>query len=408
MRTLSTYLLALSCTAAAHADTLYLQNGDRVSGHLLEMDAGAATILTGYAGAVTIVRDAIAALETDTARTLHLGDGGTVTGRLTVEDGEGALECPEGPRPLPLAQVAAVTRLEPDGDEPPPPGLEAVPEETGAPSPPRVWTGSVESSLALRSGNTDTTDFTLAAALRRERERHALDLKVSGAYGEADERINTRRMAGEARWQWYLTEPLYLYLLGGAERDDGRKLDVRLYTAAGLGYDIIAAGRRALSADAGLDYKWERWNPYTPAARDDARRGIRAAALAQLPDALAGLAAGGLSLAGLEQAGGLLRDVASPLRNADTRSNDDISLRLSATYTETLFKVSKLSENLVFYPNLTQTGEFRAVSELSFTTPLSEALLLKISLRTEYDSLAEESGVDPWDNTLLTGLRYEF
>jgi hypothetical protein len=121
-----------------------------------------------------------------------------------------------------------------------------------------------------------------------------------------------------------------------------------------------------------------------------------------------GVAAGGLSLSGLERATGLLLDAVSPLRNAETRDFDDLSLRLSAAYTEKLFRASKLSETLVLYPNLSRSGEFRAVSELLFTTPLSEALLLKVSLRTEYDSLADESGVDAWDNTLLTGLRYAF
>jgi len=47
-------------------------------------------------------------------------------------------------------------------------------------------------------------------------------------------------------------------------------------------------------------------------------------------------------------------------------------------------------------------------NELGFTTALSEHLRLRISLLTEYDSVAEEKGVEPWDNYLLTSLRFEF
>jgi len=59
-------------------------------------------------------------------------------------------------------------------------------------------------------------------------------------------------------------------------------------------------------------------------------------------------------------------------------------------------------------PSLDDFGEFRAISEFSFSTPLRDHLKLRISLKTEYDSMARRSGVESWDNLLQAGLRYEF
>ncbi len=59
-------------------------------------------------------------------------------------------------------------------------------------------------------------------------------------------------------------------------------------------------------------------------------------------------------------------------------------------------------------PNLEQLGEFRALSELVFSTPITEALSLRTSLKTEYDSLARSKNLTPWDHTLMTQLRYAF
>jgi hypothetical protein len=404
--------LTLSLCAATYGDEIYLQNGDRVSGLLQEISPGAFVVDTPYAGQLTIAREAVAGVTTEAVVTVFLQDGGVTVGRLVWgETGQG-IDAGQGPAPLPLEHLAEAVR--PGVDMEPEPEPEASPTaaaETAAeeiPVVPSPWSGMVESGLSLRSGNTDTTDFTVSAKVMYATGGHELTLKAAGAYGEADGLINTRRASGEARWQYYTSERSYLYMLGGAERDDGRKLDLRLSAAAGAGYDFLETETRTLSADAGLEYTWARWEPFTPWGRDEATSTARMAAYNGLLSTLGAIGAGGVNLDNLERLAQQLVDVRDPLRGMETMKEDSLSLRLGAVYTQKLFKLSTLSETLTLYPNLEQAGEFRGISEFAFATPLTEALELSVTLRTEYDSLAEEQGVDAWDNSLVTGLRYKF
>ena len=153
-----------------------------------------------------------------------------------------------------------------------------VEEKPAATPETKPWSGTVDTAFSWRSGNTDTTDFSLSSTAVRKGERNTLTLKGSAAYGKADDVLNTRRYLSEAKWQRYLNERFYVFLLGGIEQDDGRKLDSRTHVAVGAGRDFIKNDRRTLSADVGLDHAWERWAPFTPPERDATKEQRRGAA----------------------------------------------------------------------------------------------------------------------------------
>lgn len=385
-------------TAAAHADTLFLENGDRLTGVLQSIAQGVVTIETGYAGTVEVQQSAVTGMETETPRALRLDDGAIVEGALeTREQGTGLVRPDGGWQPVPPAAVVALA----DAGETP---SEPEPEK------PRRWSGAVDSGLTHQTGNTDTTDFHLATKVKREGARNTLTLSFNAAYGEADDIMNTRRFAGEAKWQYYLRPRLYWYLLGAAERDDGRKLDLRAQGGTGLGYDFIDNDTRTLSVDAGLNFTHEQWAPYTPWGREEAKDAARNAAFSRLNQLLLeiGQSPFGVTFQGLQDLAKTVLDLRDPLRDTETLTEEYVNLRIGAEYAQKLFKASTLSEQLVLLPNLEEFGEFRATSVLEFLTPISDRLSLRCALETEYDSLAEESGVDPWDNTFITSLRYEF
>ncbi|MFP4502040.1 MAG: YdiY family protein [Candidatus Hydrogenedentota bacterium] len=404
----SCLLLATACAGAGAGDTVYLVNGDKVSGALHEITRDTIHIETPYAGALAIVREAALGINTETAVSVFQADGGVTAVRL-VWDGDTQQVADEaGVRPMPLtamAEVVGAGAQQAPAEEAPAAEESALDEVEEAPP---SWGGSVESGLTVRSGNTDTTDFSLTAKLVRETADHVLTFKAAGSYGEADGAINTRRIAGEARWQAYMSDRSYLYLLGGAERDDGRKLDLRLSAALGAGYDFVDTATRTFSADLGLEYTWERWLPFTPWERGNVRDARRAEAAAAIQDLHETIAATGLTPQLAMQLNEQRALLDKPLKDFDTRREDDASLRMGAVYTQQILKHSTLSETLTLYPNIDTPGEFRGVSEFSFATPLTDVLKLSVSLRSEYDSMAGDQGVDPWDNTLVTGLRYEF
>ena len=383
---------------SADADRIVLSNGDRITGNLVTIAEGVATINTEYAGDITVQMEMIGVIETETACFVYMADNEVVAGRLEqLEEGMG-IRTEDAVHTIVPSEIAALSRT----DE----GLDTIIN----PPPPKKWSGAVDLGLALRTGNTDTTDFNFTAGVKRTGERNTLSLNFSAVYGTVDDVLNTRRYQADYRWQYYLKERMYLYTLGLAERDDGRKLEYRLQGGLGLGYDFIKQEKRSLSADIGATYTREQWNSFTPWERTATRNAIRSGAFNDLYTTLLELGAGTVFTPRetLQKIYDILLDIRSPLRDFEERREDYVNLRLGLNYTQTVFKTSTLSEVLVLMPNLDEIEEFRAVSELALVTPLTEKLNLKTALKTEYDSLAEERGVEAWDNTLMTQFSYTF
>lgn len=390
-------IAALFFSAPGYCDVVQMNNGDRISGYVTLVSEEKLTILTEYAGEITLSMDAVFSIETDEARVVVLSDESIVEGVLIMEEGQPGIGTAETWRPLPATSIIALAK---DQET-----LTAL----MAPAPPRRWTGTVDAGVALRSGNTDTTDLKFSVALNRAGDRDTLKMGFTSAYGAADGTINTRRYAGNFRWQYYMRERLYLYTLGLAERDDGRKLDLRLQGGGGFGYELVKRDRTTLAADIGLTYTHERWMPFTPWERDKRRDETRLNAYNRLYQTITRIGEEGFSLEdSVPRIREVLADIRNPLRDYVRRTEDYMNLRIGVHFTQTLFKTSKLSEELTLMPNLEQLGEFRALSELAITTPVTDAISLRTSLKTEYDSLARRKEIDAWDHTLMTEFRYSF
>ncbi len=395
-RVLLSLTLAMWIPATAlYADTVYLENGDILSGAVQEIREGLVVLLTDYAGEVIIQQEAVRAVQTDEGVAVRMANGDVIEGRLEQGDAGQYIATEADTRPLAWAAIEAL-----------PPDAVALEEETKE----RRWTGGVDAAASLRSGNTDTMDLNLGAEVIRRGERNVLTLNMLAAYGESEDVLNTRRYQGRGKWQFYPRDRLYLFGLLAAEHDAGRKLDFRTEAGIGAGYDFIEQERRKLSGDLGVTFNYERWNPFTPWQRDNAKNARRATALAQLDAWFTNLGATLAlpSVASLSNLTGIIGDIDDPLRDDETRTEEYVNLRASAHFEQKLFDASLISEEITLLPNLEDFGEFRFTSELTFSTPISEALSLRAQLKTEYDSRADESGVDAWDNALLVGLRYDF
>lgn len=406
IRQASLLLLVLG-TACAVADMVGLGNGDIISGKIVAVDAGIITVKTEYAGMLSIAQEAALYLVSDTFRGVQLADGTMIDGSLRIDGNDQIIDTQGGPLHVPLGQITALL----------PPG--ALPEEETVPmevldaapeAPTKRWAGAVDAGLSLRSGNTDTLDLNFASKVTREGDRNTLTLDLLAAYGEADSILNTRRYRGEAKWQVYPGEQWYYYVLGAAEHDTGRKLKLRLNAAVGAGKDFIETEKRTLSADIGLDLTRERWDPFTPHERDLFKNARRAGGRESLNRLATGIASGTIvpGFGTIRTLITSLFDLRDPLRDVKSRNEEFVSVRLSSAYEQQLFKDSTLSDVLTLYANVEEIPEFRLTNDLAFATPLTDVLKLRVSLKSEYDSRAGESGVEAWDNSLLTSLRYEF
>lgn len=397
-RSLALILLGYALVQTATADIIHLGNGDRITGEVQSLAKGILTIKTDYAGHLAITMEAVTHIESAAPLAILLSDENILEGVLTLREGAMGIETAEAWMPVSVTDIAAASR---DAAE-----LAAL----AAPEVSKLWGGTVDLGAALRSGNTDTTDVKFSVTATRSGERNTLKLGVSAAYGAADGTLNTRRYSGDFRWQYYLQERLYLYTLGMAERDDGRKLDLRLQGGGGLGYEFIKREKTTLAADLGLTYTYEKWVPLTPWEEDRIKGDIRGRAFNRLYDIITSRLFSGQAFS--QDTGnalyGILADIRSPLRSYSRRTESYPNLRIGTQFSQVLFKTSKLTEDLTLLPNLEDLGEFRALSELAFTTPVTDSISLRTSLKSEYDSLARQKAIESWDHTLMTEIRYSF
>ena len=378
--------------ATACADTLGLRNGDRVSGTILSASDQSLVLRTEYVGDLEIQFADILTIVSETPVTVHMQDGAI-----------GAVEVHTAAETPPATST-------PDAATSPAP-TDAATKETEPAR--KKWSGTADAGASWRSGDTDTVDANLGVSVIREWERDKLTLKLGAGYSETDSEVNTRMVQGSARWQHYISERTYSYVRTGAEHDPGRRLDLRTEIGAGMGRDFVKNDRRTFSADIGLDYVHERWNKYSIVELDDAEEAERAAQLAALTDLRAYLA----SQQDVPWAewtprmlyGGFIHlvDVFPQDGGQETYTEDHVNLRLSAAYEQRLFKDSLFSEKLTWMPELDDPGQYRLLSDLAFSTPLSDKLDLRLNVLTEYDS---DRGQDDaqLNNTFLMALRYKF
>lgn len=381
----------------AYTDTVSLNNGDRITGTVTSVADGKLSIETAYAGTLSISLEAITGLKTEKSLAVKLSDNRVLEGVLCTRDETQGIAKEDAWQAMPVEEIVVLA-----------PDMEALDAAVLAMRP-KLWSGAVEAGASLRSGNTDTTDMKLSLSLKRATEKDTLDLKFSAAYGEAEDVLNTRRYTGDFRWQHKIHDRFYFYTMGLAERDDGRKLDLRLQGGAGFGYEILKQEKTQLSADLGLTYTYERWAPFTPWERDQVKADTRNGAFSELSGLLSDILDDGLLFSGhVNTLQDILARIRNPLGDYARQTEQYPNLQIGVRFSRNLFKESVLSEELTLLPNLEDMGEFRALSLLALTTPLSESISVRTSLKSEYDSLADQKAVEEWDHLFMTEIRYSF
>jgi len=387
----------LICTGSfpCLADVIALRNGDRISGTLLNVGESTLLLNTTYAGEIKIQLEAVTGVTTDTPRFMRLKDGTTVSGVLQYDNSQ-HLITGENARSFNLESVEHMAM-----------DKEALEDTVKRAR--KVWSGSLASGVTLRTGTKDTFDTTLDLTVLRKKPLHALTLKLSGAYGTADDVLNTQHMFGEVKWKLYpKRKRLYLFSLASGEHDKPRQLHLRTTLGGGLGYDFITGERHSLSAEFGIDYAREWWLNYRPGEYRSARAAAWDARLLEIQDLAAEIVTHGFSRTALLGGSGVAYRILVPDLADKTREKELWSARLSADYAQRIFRESELKNTLTILPSLDGFGEFRLTNSLAFSTPVTKSLDLHLNLQTEYDSDPGAPGVDKTETIFTTALRWRF
>lgn len=225
-----------------------------------------------------------------------------------------------------------------------PPPITPPPPKTVTAVAPKNWKANVEVGANMVFGAVDRQlywgklNFTYAQPYKSNPKKFFRTiLDYNADYGESDGVKSADRMGGSVKTDFDVGTRVYLYNLAGMGYDEIRKIDLQYQIGPGVGYHLFTMPKFAMNTEAGLNYQAQ--------DRDDAE---------------------------------------------DTRS---MYGRLAEDVTWRIFEKVTFTEKFEFFPNLEESGEWRARLEATLSFPLVNNFTLNFQVIDIYDT-DPASGVD--------------
>ena len=295
------------------ADQVVLKNGDRLTGTIEKSDDKTLLIKTEFAGEVTVQWPAVQ--EVTSTQPLHvaLSGGKTVVGPVTTTDGSLAVVTPT----TGTVNVAKpdVTALRSDTEQ-------AAYEKSLHPGLLEGWAGGANLGFALTAGNSETKSLAIAFTGDRKTTHDEIALYENTVYatndapGATPSTTANSNQAG-ARYSRNFTPRLFGYVGADFQTNALQDLNLRTVLGGGLGYHAIKTDRTTLDFLVGPNYTHESY--------------------ATLSDSFAAVTLG-----------------------------EELSQKVGRT--------TVVTQKLYFFPNLSNTGQYRATFNLGTVTKISKWL----------------------------------
>jgi putative salt-induced outer membrane protein YdiY len=345
--------LLLLLAIPALADQVVLKNGDRLTGSITKSDGKQLVIKTDYAGDVTVKFEAIQSL-TSTGD-LHVSlPGKTVVGPVTTS-GDDVIVATKTAGPV-EAPKASITMLRS-------PAEEAAYEKSLHPGVLEGWNGGLNLGFAVTRGNSETKSLNIAFNAARKGFHDKLTLYTNSIYASNDlptasPHTTANTIGGGARYDHDFAPRVFGFVNGDFYHDELQRLDLRSTFGGGLGWHAIKSDPTTLDLLAGVNYTHEGYaipiNPPSPA-----------------------------------------------------QTRNQAGLTLGDAFMHKVGKGTVITQSLFFYPDLSQTGEYRGTFNFSTVTKLNKWLGWQNSFGDVYVS-NPPTGTKKNDLQIATGLNVSF
>jgi putative salt-induced outer membrane protein YdiY len=305
-------LFALS-GSTLFADQVVLNNGDRLTGSIIKSDNKSLVIKTEFAGEVTVQFAAIQELKSEQQLHIGLADGKTVVGPVSTSDGK--LEVATKTGGTVEAPKESVVVMRSDAEQ-------VAFEKSQHPGLLEGWNGGLDVGFGLTRGNSETKNLALAFKANRKGLRDKITLYAGSIYSTNDApgavpHTTANANKGGARYDHDLDSRLFGFGNTDFMTDALQDLNLRSVFGGGLGYHVIKRESTTLDILGGFNYTRENYVPFT-----------RNFAAAQIGDELM----------------------------------------------HKLGKSTVLTQNLYFFPDLSNGGEYRATFTFGTVTKFSKWL----------------------------------
>ncbi len=332
----------------------------RLTGSLVKSDGKTVVLKTDYAGDVTLKFDAIRDITTTGDVTVGLSGGKTVVGPVSTS-GDNIIVTTKtaGPVEAPKSSVSLLRS----------PAEQAAYEKSLHPGLMEGWNGGVNVGFALTRGNSETKNLNIAFQAARKGFHDKLSLYTNSVYASndlssANPHTTANAIGGGARYDRDLDNlRAFGFVNADFYHDSLQNLDLRSLIGGGLGMHAVKRERTTLDLFAGANYTHEHYSAFLNPAPPPT-------------------------------------DIAAVIHNLAAATVGD-------EFTHKLGKTSVFTQNWYFFPNLSDTGEYRTTLNLGFVTKLNKWLGWQNSFGDIYVSNPPTSKKKN-DLLLSTGLNFSF
>ncbi len=305
-------------------DQVVLKNGDRLTGKVVKSDGKTLVLHTEFAGDVTLKYDAITQITTDEELHVGLKNGRTIVGPVTTSDGKIAVATKAGGTVE--ASKEDVSLIRNDAEQ-------TAYDKSLHPGLLHGWNGGVNVGFALARGNNQTENLALAFNAVHPTLNDKLTLYTSSVYTKNDapgaSPSTVANIAqGGIRYDHNLRPRLFAFVAADFMADALQGLNLRSVGSVGLGFHAIKSDKTTLDLLAGGNFTDENYTEANPNAPPPTKKLIHNF--------------GGLTL------------------------GEELMHKLGAS--------TVLMQKLYFFPDLTDTGEYRGGFDFGAVTKISKWL----------------------------------
>jgi putative salt-induced outer membrane protein len=354
-------LACLGLTSAVFADQITLKNGDHLSGTIVKSDGKTLVLHTEFAGDVTVQFSAITQISTEKELHVTTSDQKTLVGPVTTSDGKIEVATKTGgPVEVPPGNVVLIR----NDDE------QAAYDKLLHPGLLHGWNGGVNVGFSLARGNSETSNLALAvnAVHPTLNDKTTIYLSSIDTKNElATPTTVANLVTAGIRYDHNVNPRLFGFVGADFMSNALQNLDLRGVYGGGLGFHAIKSDSTVLDFLAGLNYTHETYSN-----------------------------------------GPVVTPVTVPATFTSYGvTNKFAALTLGEEMMHKAGKTTVLTEKLYFFPDLSDTGEYRATFDFGTVTKISKWLGWQNQFSDIYVSNPPPTSKKN-DLILTTGLNFSF
>lgn len=355
------FIVVFALVPAVFADQIVLKNGDRVSGKIVKSDGKTLVLHTDSMGNVTVDFQSITQITTDQELHVSTSDKKTVVGPVT--ESNGSLEVAtktNGTMDIPAGNVVLIRN---DAEQ-------SAYDKSLHPGLLYGWNGGVNVGFSLARGNSQTSNLALAinAVHVTVDDKTTIYLSSIDTNNElATPSTVANLIQGGIRYDHDIEPRVFAFVGADFMSNALQDLDLRGVYGGGLGFHAVKSESTTLDLLAGLNYTHE---TYSNGPQN-------------------------------------LPITVPPTFTSYGVTNKFAALTLGEELMHKIGKGTVITEKLYFFPDLSDTGEYRGTFDLGTVTKISKWLGWQNQFSDIYVS-NPPVGAKKNDLILTTGLNFSF